>query len=482
MIAWPQTTMPRSALVLLLPGALTFAPTAAASEPAPERTLFGRPVAAAPELTEEEIAARRAAFEQHLADNDLVHAGNLVIPRAQAEGTMAIPPRPLKAWEQPPHRQTIFLNFFGGTLKGGTNASEMESPCVGGEVEYPQFAGSEQDALAIIQVFKDAVEPYGLRLAYAKAPPRHLPYSMVMMGGKPQQIGLPQGVLGVACNLDCADQWWRDTTFAFTDVANDIQVLGTTALQEAAHAWGLDHIDGEQLIMHPFATFGKKVWANECTPYNDATGPIGCKYVHDEFCGENGGKQNDDAELLAFFGPNSVDDVPPTVVMTSPLDGQVFEPGSQVAVKVEVSDNFEGFGWRLVIPEIDQEQPVYNGQTEWTLSPPKGAFTIRVEAIDHDLNVGFAEAKIYVGVEAPVETTGEPTPGEGESSGAAPTTGGEGGEEGEAGSSGASGDTAGLTGGDDDDKGCACTSGQVSATAPVWLLVLGAALRRRRRA
>src|SRR5690606_5250595 len=138
--------------------------------------------------------------------------------------------------------------------------------------------------------------PFGVRIAYKEAPPKHLPYSMVMMGGKPQVIGLPSGILGVACNLDCGDTWWRDTTFAFTEVAGDVQVLGTTALQEAAHAWGLDHIDGQQNIMYPYATSGKKVWADGCVDYNDATGAIGCEYVHDEFCGEDGGAQNDVAE------------------------------------------------------------------------------------------------------------------------------------------------------------------------------------------
>lgn len=479
--------MPRLPIALVvLPGALVIAPPASAGDPEP-RTLFGQPVYDPPELSEEELAARRAAFEQHLQDNDLIHAGGLVVPRSMVDDDLAAPTRPSAVWDKPPHRQTIFLNFFGGPMTGGTIASEMQSPCIMGNVNYPSFKGTTQQALAIIQVFKDAMEPFGMRVAYDEVPPKHLPYSQVMMGGKPGVIGLPNGVLGVACNLDCGENWWRDTTFAFTEQAGDIQVLGTTALQEAAHAWGLDHIDGEDNIMYPYATFGKKVWADACTKYNPATGPIGCEYIHDEFCGDNGGAQNDVAELMAFFGPNSIDDVPPTVTMMSPLDGDMLNPGDTLHVQVDVTDNFEGYGWRLVVPELGQEINAYYGEKEWNFpGVPQGTYTIRVEAIDHDRNIGIAEARIYVGVEPPMETSSG-----GESSGEAPTTG-DGGTDGTGGGSSATNatnasdasDSATATDGmNSDDKGCNCATGHVPRDMSFSLLalgVLGLARRRRR--
>jgi MYXO-CTERM domain-containing protein len=451
--------------LVILAGTTLFAPTAAAEGP---RTLFGQPVNQPPPLTEEEIAERAANLPAHLEQAGLTLVGTQIIPTRllgdhPEEGT--------PAWDEPVHRATTFLNFFGGELKYGTNASEGQSPCVQGKVDYPGYGGTEQKALAIIQVFKDAAEPFGMRIAYEKAPPKELPHSQVMMGGTPQLIGLPQGVLGVACNLDCGDIWWRDTTFAFTEESNDVNVLGTTALQEAAHAWGLDHIDGQDNIMYPFATPGSKVWADTCTPYNDATGPIGCKYVHKEFCPE--GSQNDVSELNAYFGPNSPDTVPPTVVMTAPTDGQVFESGEGVSIAVSVTDDYLGFGWKLVVPELDQELPVYDGTTAWNLVPPDGAYTVRVEAIDHDGNVGFAEAKIYVGVEPepePMSTSGEES---GEESGNSPTeqSGGE-----------SDGETDPQTTTDPDmmgdDKGCSC---RTEAPPPVWLLGLGLLVGARRR-
>ena len=121
---------------------------------------------------------------------------------------------------------------------------------------------------------------------------------------------------------------------------------------------------------------------------------------------------DDVAELMAFFGANSVDDVPPTVTLLEPADGAMIEPGTDVLVKAEVSDNFEGYGWRMMIPEAGIESPAYFNEKQWSIKPPKGTFTIRVEALDHDGNIGFAESVIHVGVEPPPDpTTGEPTTG-----------------------------------------------------------------------
>jgi len=372
----------------------------------------------------------------------------------------------MPAWNRPPHRATTFLNFFGGPLKYGRNASEGQAPCVQGMVDYPGYGGTEQRALAIVQVFKDAAEPFGLRIVYEKAPPKELPHSQVMMGGGPEVLGLKQGVLGVACDLDCGDMWWRDTTFAFTEESNDVTLMGTTALQEAAHAWGLDHIDGKDNIMYPLATPGSKVWADTCTPYNDATGAIGCEHIHAEFCPE--GSQNDVSELSAYFGPNSPDTVPPTVVMASPKDGELFAEGATIPIAVTVTDDHLGYGWKLMFPELGQEEPIYDGTTAWDRTLPKGEVTVRVEAVDHDGNVGFAEARIYVGV------VPEPDPmtTSGETSGDSPTeqSGGDSsdGEEGSATVPMMTTTTDPDMSGDD--QGCNC---RTEAAPPGWLLGLG---------
>lgn len=469
---------------------LVFAHSAAAAPEQP-RTLFGRAVHAAPEPSAEQLEALRLATEASLEERGLVLSGDVVMPRAMAEGDddlVSPPGQPVAAWDKPPHRSTIFLNFFGGPLKGGTNASEGESPCLGNSqmVDYPGYDDGEQKALAIIQVFKDAAAPFGLRIAYEEPPPKHLPYSQVMMGGRPSVLGFGPGILGVSCNLDCGDNWLRDTTFAFTKESNNVGVLGTTALQEAAHSFGLDHIDGENNIMFPYATLGAKVWADSCTLYNDATGMIGCEYVHKQFCpvadGEPG-RQNDVAELMAYFGPNTPDTEAPVVTMLSPLDGQKFSEGDPLAIEIEVSDNHEGYGWVLKVPELNQELQAYKGQKTWGVpAPAKGIYTIRAEAVDHDGNIGFAEAKIYVDQDPPAADTGEtPTTSESDGSGESENGGSESEGEGDSDSGGA--DSANNNP-QDGDEGCSCRDASpMSSPSSAWLLVVGGALglRRRRR-
>ncbi len=454
------------------PIVLTLWLAAADDEPA---TLFGREVVRVAPLSEDERQARRAGFEQMLDERGWVQIGDQVAPRG-ASGDFAQPPAPQADWTFPPHRSTIFLNFFGSeALTNGTYSALDESACVQGTMPWPGFGGTEQQALALIDVFETQMAPYGVRIAYAERPPDHLPFAMVMMGGSPDLLGLGGGVLGVSCSSDCGDRWWRDTTFAFTDNINpnNAEVLGTTALHEAAHAFGLAHIADPSKIMNPFVGSGNVTWADTCTPYDDATGGINCQPTHDEFC--DGGAQNSAAELLAYFGENSPDLEPPFVEILSPADGAEFAPGESIMVEADISDNHEGVGWKLAIPEIEAEDVAFTFQKAWPLSLPAGTYTIRIEAIDHDRNETVAEVTVYVGMDAPVDP--------------ADTSGGVSG--GVSGDGGMTDDTSNDDGGEstdgglgqDDDgaEGCACAADGPVAPSAAGLLFVGALAVRRRR-
>ena len=444
------------------------------------RMLFGQEVHEATPMDADGVAERRASFEAMLAERNWIELGDQVGP-ASPDGGFLQPTEPVAAWTTPPHRATIFLNFFGtDTLSPGTNSALDESSCLSGSMSWPGFGGTEQQALALIEVFETQMAPYGIRIAYDERPPAHLPYAMVMMGGTPQLLGLPNGVLGVSCSSDCGDFWWRDTTFAFTDAINpdNAEVLGTTALHEAAHAFGLAHIDDSSKIMHPFVGSGDVTWEQTCTPYNDATGGINCMPTHDEFCG--GGAQNSHAELLAYFGENSPDIEAPSVEILSPADGAEFEVGSSVTVEAEVSDDHEGVGWKLVIPEVDQEAVAFSFETSWPLGNlPAGVYTLRVEAIDHERNEAVDEVTIYVGMDAPEpsDTSG----GAGSSSGSEGTSSpavsaSDGPDDSSDGSSG------GSAAQQDDVAGCGCRGGgpaELPSGAAIGLL--GVVVCRRRR-
>jgi hypothetical protein len=447
-------------------------------------TLFGHPVHVPPPLTKERAEQLRASFLQHLEDNDLVSTGDRIMPRSLLGG--AHPQHGVRIDE--PHYATIFLNFFGGPLTSGTNAAEMESNCAGAAgIDYPGYVGSQADALAIIQVFENAMEPYAVRVAYEDPPPQHLPYSMVMMGGSPEDAGQESGTLGVSCSTDCGDVWWRDTTLAFTEQSGNPVTLGNTALQEAAHAFGLDHIDGQENIMYPFSTFGTKVWATECTPYNAATGPIGCGYIHEVFC-PDGEAQNDDAELLAYFGPNAPDVEAPLVTIVEPAPDTAVASGGSTSIVAEVTDDHLGHGWRLrVVPPAGDEVILnaYQFETSWDLNfagQPDGAYELWIEAVDHDGNEGSAMVTLYVGTEPPIPGTDE----SGDGSGSAGSEDGTGAGSDDSAPTDDDGDGTGATAPIDEgggDEGCACRAerGERWSWALLPLVVVGLASRRRAR-
>ncbi len=482
--------------ILMVSGALLSSLTLLTVQPAgvddlAAPKLFGQEVRQVEPLTPLQLQQRKEALDQMLEEKGWVQIGDQVRPGNEETG-FTQNPDPSFDWTTPPHRNTIFLNFFGAAMSPGTNAALNQSPCLSAAMDWPGFNGTEAQALALIEVFERQMEPYGIRIAFEEVPPPELPYAMVMMGGSPGLLGFGNGVLGVSCSSDCGDFWWRDATFAFTDNINpnNAATLGTTALHEAAHAFGLAHIDDPTKVMNPFVGSANVIWADECTPYNDATGGINCQATHDEFC--DGGAQNTGAELLAYFGENSPDLEEPTVTITNPPRDIELPVGGGVTIEAEIDDNHEGFGWKLVIPEVGQESVAFAFERQWELSNlPEGTYTARVEAIDHERNIGFDEVKIYVGVDAP-ESTGGDSDTEGDSDGSGDTDPDSQGDSDSA--SGTSSESAG--GGDDDgadtdgdsgggaaadDGGCSCTSADEQGSSLTVLLLLSFGLVRRRR-
>lgn len=443
------------------------------------RSLFGQPVPDVPEPTEADLEDRRSQFETMLEGRGWEVHGDVVGPPELFAPNPALQPAPAD-WNYPPHRATIFLNFFGGEMTNGSNSALMESTCIPSKFNYPGFTGTEAQALAIIDVFESLLAPYGIRVAYEKAPPPELPYAMVMMGGKPGDVGMDPGILGVSCSSDCGDRWWRDTTLAFTAAASPSQTntLATTALHEAAHAFGLGHIDtgfNSPFVMHPYVDNSEKIWGDQCEEYNDATGSINCQSTHDVWCG--GGAQNTHAELMAYFGTNAPDIEPPTVEILAPVDGLELESGSDVAIEAKVTDNHDGAGWKIMIykdGELVQDQPTFTFETKWGLSGlPAGIYTVRIQAIDHDRNIGADEVTIYVGTQAP-------TPG-GSDTGSLPTTGDGTGSSSNGGE--ASGSESATTGqGEGGADGCNCNAEERPGASALWLVLLSGLRRRWRTA
>lgn len=177
------------------------------------------------------------------------------------------------------------------------------------------------------------------------------------------------------------------------------------------------------------------------------------------------------------------------VTILSPAEDLNLPPGSDVEIEAEITDDHDGAGWKIMIykdGELVDDRPSFNFQKQWSLSGlPQSVYTVRVQAIDHDRNIGFDEVVLHVGTEAPgsgsdsstgSETTAEPTASSSDGGADADTS------ETQAPASDSAGGSGSATGqASSDDDGCACgVDGSPASTAPLAVLAV-LTLRRRRR-
>jgi hypothetical protein len=114
-----------------------------------------------------------------------------------------------------------------------------------------------------------------------------------------------QDFAGIAPYVDCGNLWPNDTCFAGAYLGSNIGA--TVILQEAAHTWGLEHVNSEFDNLHPFVAQPTPYFQDKCNKIvaNTDLVEIGgvCNSVHEMFC--EAGYQNSYQELLYLFGPAS---------------------------------------------------------------------------------------------------------------------------------------------------------------------------------
>lgn len=216
------------------------------------------------------------------------------------------------------------LAIFGGAAD---NAAENVSG-VATVVPYPPFAWPpsagapallREDARAYLLFhLHKAFLPYNL--VWTDVRPTQGPYTMIVVGGTPELLGFDRRVAGVAL-LDCDDVQASNLVFAFPSaVPGDLHGLFVTAAQETAHAFGLEHTDDQEDIMH--ARLGPAQWT-----FTDRVNLV----TPPRLCGRM--SQNSHATLLSVLGAwpegtpkpladGSIPDVEaPEIVVEGPLPG-----------------------------------------------------------------------------------------------------------------------------------------------------------------
>lgn len=385
----------------------------------------------------------------------------------------------------------IFLNFDGANLSSGYDDSTQNvtqiSECVGNFAAYGD--GAKRDAT--VQAVRDDWAAYNVTIVDVR--PGSGDYTMCMVGPSNPFGG---GVLGIA-PLDCDDQQTHNNiTYAFHSVNDqfDASTTATTIGQEAAHSYGLEHVDEPGDIMNPYNAGGDPSFTDQCIGI--VSGGIVCGAQHTAECGAQN-LQNSHQELLTLFGPSAPDNASPTVTITYPADGAEFDVGSDFEITVDASDDVAIETVTLFNNGTEQSSDA-SSPYGWAVNDiPEGTYEFYVEASDPSGNVSMS-ATVTIGVGgAPATTANDDGGSDGGVDDGGGTDGGGGG------TGGGSADDGGDDGGDSDPdsdglpsgygldrdapQACACTTERVGPGGPhalpiglAALVVLGLVRRRGR--
>jgi hypothetical protein len=245
----------------------------------------------------------------------------------------------------------LFINFDGAVLRGGCgNDAKLDCSTLADTFDgyIGPFDGSDTTKANIIQQVRKDLSAFGVTTV-GKRPPPEVDYSMVLYG----DLG-SQGFAGIAPYIDCADIWKNDTSFS---VGYDSANQGSTViLQEAAHTWGLEHVNQPADILHPVTEGVSPGFVDNCeqivsnTALDDSSGV--CNTIHTLFC--DPGQQNSFQELLYLFGPPVADDEAPTVEWIHPEPDSSHEMGSIIILRAQIDDNLDPQWYSLTV-KVDGE-------------------------------------------------------------------------------------------------------------------------------
>ncbi len=315
----------------------------------------------------------------------------------------------------------VFMQRNGGTYYGGNNdSSQNRSSIVPGQSAQvgPFHLGDN----AWDEVMDCTTEMFSrFNVLVTDVEPTSGAYIESVVGGHPSQLGLPNGVGGVApidpyqCNLI-----ERAIVYTFTqNLGSNTQTICEVVAQEVAHAMSLDH---QYLCTDPMT------YLNGCGAKEFRDEDAQCGEFSVRQCNCNRPSQNSVQVLLQKLGasdgsppppPPPDDDIDPTVSIVEPSNGSTLPANTEIQVIATADDNnalaavelewdfsgstfgcpASGGGWSCEV----------NGDTRtWTLNVSTGSRTFRVRARDLSGNVVTTESRTIDLGEEP--EPGVPTP------------------------------------------------------------------------
>ena len=232
----------------------------------------------------------------------------------------------------------IYLNNCepgGCVVRYGNTDSRTDHSSIG-QGTLTKFGYDDATWQKVVQCMKDVFEPYNIQIT--DQDPGSADHLEIMIAGSPGDIGLPADVGGIA-EQTCASYQPDTLVFDFANVwQGNVEQICSTAAQEIAHTWGLDHtiVASDPLTYFKYA--GRRYYStspeqcgSDCVngtsppPARTCTGTD--QQEHTCRCsGQN--TQDPDSVINSVFGAGTPK--PPTVTLTKPKDGDQVMPGFAV--------------------------------------------------------------------------------------------------------------------------------------------------------
>ncbi len=266
----------------------------------------------------------------------------------------------------------IFLNRCAGgcTVTSGFSDSRTNKSAIGSG-QLSAFPYGDTTWTGVVNCMKKVMEPFNVTVT-DQDPGATVDHFEIMIAGSPGQIGLPNGIGGIAeysCQAPgaCSKYIPNALVFDFAQVwGNNVNELCATAAQEIAHTWTLDHVTDPSDPMTYFQYSGMRLFKDNVRCGSDCVNgqsPFGLTCTGNEhICMSTGTSiQNNIQITKALFGPAGA--AAPTLKVTNPTNGSAQVSGFKVTAECTSGDG---------VQEIDI---AIDGQPKAVLSVPPYEFT-----------------------------------------------------------------------------------------------------------
>jgi len=306
----------------------------------------------------------------------------------------------------------LFLNNCqpsGCTVHAGGSASSLTDTWpISSTRTLSQYKGTTTQWNATVSCMKDVFGRFGLNITTTD--PGTAPHFEIMIAGSPQDLNMSSGVGGISPFNGGVIS--NSLVFDFSDVwGNDVEDTCSTAAQEIAHSFGLDHVtdpsdpltyygfNGRRQFVDAQVQCGSDCGAISGVPTGQGpfgqtcTGPnIGTSGPQNHTCTFTSSQtQNSVATIRSLFGTGTP--TPPTVKILSPKTGDIVVPGFPVSTDV-VDDQ----GVSKVELRVDGTLVLTLTSAPYAFNAPAtlGDGTHTVEATGYDLFGSTAKASVQV--------------------------------------------------------------------------------------